>query len=97
MSKMSQLHAELMAQASELGFEDLGEAEMAGYEVDWDRQKLIPPEEAAHNTWVKERDKVLESIDNAIYHNLKLNDDKETYEQIVLRRARDFIKEQCHE
>lgn len=92
MSKISQLHAELMEQASELGFEDLGEAEMAGYEVDWDRQKLIPPEEAAHNAWVKERDEVLESIDNAIYHNRKLKDDKGTYEQTVLQMAKDFIK-----
>ena len=48
MSKMSQLHAELSEQASELGFESLGEAEQAGYGVDWENAKLLPPEDAAH-------------------------------------------------
>ena len=38
---MSQLHAELSEQASELGFESIGEAEQAGYGVDWENAKLI--------------------------------------------------------
>ena len=45
MSKMSQLHAELTEQAHELGFEDIGEAEQAGYGVDWENSKLIKLEE----------------------------------------------------
>lgn len=92
MSKMSQLHAELSEQAAELGFESLGEAEQAGYAIDYDRCKLVDGRELAHEAWLKERDEVLESIDNAIYHNRKLNDDKATYEQTVLQRAKDFIK-----
>lgn len=92
MSKMSQLHAELSEQAAELGFESIGEAEQAGYAIDYDRGKLVDGRELAHEAWLKERDEVLESIDNAIYHNRKLNGDKETYEQIVLQRAKDFIK-----
>lgn len=41
MSKISQLHAELTEKANELGFESIGEAEQAGYGVDWDNVKLI--------------------------------------------------------
>lgn len=92
MSKMSQLYAELSEQAAELGFESISEAEQAGYGVDWVRGKLVDGRELAHEAWLKERDKVLESIDNAIYHNRNLNDNKRTYEQIVLQMAKDFIK-----
>lgn len=92
MSKISQLHAELSQQAYELGFESIEEAEQAGYAIDYGRGKLVDSRELAHEAWLKERDEVLESIDNAIYHNRKLNDDKGTYEQTVLQRAKDFIK-----
>lgn len=63
MSKLSQLHAELSEQAYELGFESIGEAEQAGYGVDWENAKLIRMEdqqEQAHQAWLKERDEVLE-------------------------------------
>lgn len=56
---MSQLHAELSEQAYELGFESIGEAEQAGYGVDWERHKLIDPQEMAHREWVKDKDNVL--------------------------------------
>lgn len=59
---MSQLHAELSEQASELGFESLGEAEQAGYGVDWENAKLLPPEEAAHQAQLAERDKIVEEL-----------------------------------
>ena len=59
MSKMSQLHAELSEQASELGYESLGEAEQAGCEVDWENVKLIPPEEAAHRALLHERNRII--------------------------------------
>ena len=42
--------------------------------------------------WVKERNEVLKSIDNAIYHNRHMNDNKGSYEQIVLQRVKEFIK-----
>ena len=62
MSKLSQLHAELSEQAYDLGFESIGEAEQAGYGVDWENQKLIPPEEAAHQAQLAERDKIAEEL-----------------------------------
>lgn len=62
MSKMSQLHAELSEQAAHLGYESIGEAEQMGCEVDWENQKLIPPEEAAHNSILRERDEIIEDL-----------------------------------
>lgn len=89
MSKMSQLHAELSEQAMELGFEDLGEAEQAGYGVDWENHKLIPPEEVAHKAWLEERDEIIKSIDHLLlgYVEGGYKDKAE-----VLQRAIDFIK-----
>ena len=63
MSKMSMMHAELMEQCARLGFQDLGEAEQAGYGVDWQNAKLIKVEDEqdkAHEAWLKEREEVLE-------------------------------------
>lgn len=48
MSKISQLHAELSEQAYELGFESIGEAEQAGYGVDWENHRLIPDADKAY-------------------------------------------------
>ena len=62
MSKMSQLHAELSEQAADLGYESLGEAEQMGCEVDWEKRKLIPPEEAAHNSIMEEKEEILSDI-----------------------------------
>ena len=92
MSKMSQLHAELSEQAYELGFESLGEAEQAGYGVDWEKIKLIDPQEMAHREWVKQKDQIIQSLTNAIFHNRKLNNGKGTYEQIVMQEAINFIE-----
>ena len=69
MSKMSQLHAELSEQAYELGFESLGEAEQAGYGVDWENAKLIKVEdeqEKAHEAWLKEREEVVADLERLI-------------------------------
>lgn len=62
MSKMSELYRELSEQAYDMGYESLGEAEQMGCEVDWENQKLIPPEEAAHNAQLSERDKIVEEL-----------------------------------
>lgn len=62
MSKMSQLHAELSEQAYDLGYVSLEAAEAHGCEVDYENQKLIPPEEAAHNALLKEREKLIEKL-----------------------------------
>lgn len=99
MSKMDEFNLELQEQAEELGFETTEEALNAGYEVDMEamgqgvaRLCIDREQEQAHEAWLKERDGVIESLNNAIYHNYKLNNNKNTYEQIVMRRARDFIK-----
>lgn len=95
---------QLQESAEELGFGTIQQALDAGYHEVQDLVnntfKLEKVEDLtnrayreAHEAWEKERDEVLESIDNAIYHNRKLNDNKGTYEQIVLQRAKDFIRE----
>ena len=89
---MSQLHAELSEQAYELGFESLGEAEQAGYGVDWEKHKLIDPQEIAHREWAEDKDRIIQSLVNAIFHNRKLNNGKGTYEQTVMQEAINFIK-----
>lgn len=105
---MGQLHAELSEQVAELGFETVQDALNSGYTVDYGERKLVKSgslgcpdtdkclvkeQEEAHEAWLEERDSVIESLNNAIYHNKRLNDGKGTYEAIVMQRARDFIKE----
>lgn len=97
MSKLSQLHAELSEQAAELGFESLGEAEQAGYEVDWENSKLIKVEDEqykAHEAWLKERDEVLEEQAQLHEHLTVLG-----YDALAesVYRAIKFIREQCHD
>lgn len=92
MSKMSQLHAELTEQAYELGFESIGEAEQAGYGVDWENHKLIKVEDEqdkAHEAWVKERDEVLEEQKQLHDHLMELG-----YEALAesVYRAINFIR-----
>lgn len=90
MSKMSQLHAELMEQASELGFEDLGEAEQAGYGVDWENAMLIKiddEQDEAHKAWLKERDEVLKEL-ISVYNDIDIPRDLKKN----IKHAIDFIK-----
>lgn len=90
MSKMSMIHAELMEQCARLGFQDLGEAEQAGYGVDWQNAKLIKVEDEqdkAHEAWLKERDEVLEGL-NEMWAGAVQGG----YEQKILGRAIEFIK-----
>ena len=90
MSKMSMIHAELMEQCAELGFQDLGEAEQAGYGGDWQNAKLIKVEDEqdkAHEAWLKERDEVLEGLNEMCAGAVQGG-----YEQKILERAIDFIE-----
>lgn len=92
MSKLSQLYAELSEQASELGFESLGEAEQAGYGVDWENGKLIKVEDEldkAHEAWLKEQEIVLGGLMNLMVHKV--------YDHDIIERAYKFIKEECHD
>lgn len=90
MSKMSQLHAELTEQAYELGFESIGEAEQAGYGVDWENHKLIKVEdeqEKAHEAWLKERDEVLDGLDIVAHSDAVPFEHKE-----IVKQAIEFIR-----
>lgn len=94
MSKMSQLHAELSQQAYELGFESIGEAEQAGYGVDWDNAKLIKVEneqEQAHQAWLKERD--------ILCHELEMLVSDTPYQvyKETLTKAVNFLRKECHD
>lgn len=96
MSKMSQLHAELSQQANELGFESLGEAEQAGYGVDWENAKLVKVEdeqEQAHQAWLEERDGVLADLRLLLDKAIPLGD-QDTIK--AMERAIDFV-EGCHD
>lgn len=62
MSKMSELHRELSEQAYDMGYQSLGEAEQMGCGVDWENAKLLPPEEAAHNSILQERDEIIADL-----------------------------------
>lgn len=103
MSKMSQLHLTLDEQAVELGFEGLGEALMKGYDVDYEKGKLVrrglgysetveyltKEQQKAHEAWLKERDEVLGGLVNLMVHNV--------YDYDTVIKAYNFIKEQCHD
>lgn len=92
MSKMSDIHLDLTEQANELGFESIGEAEQAGYGVDWKNIKLIKVEDEqdkAHEAWLKEQQIVLGDLMNLMVHKV--------YDHDIIERAYKFIKEQCHD
>ena len=89
MSKMSMIHDELMGQCARLGFQDLGEAEQAGYGVDWQNARLIKVEDEqdkAHEAWLEERFKVLADLK----YLMKETDDDDTKD--ALKRAINFIE-----
>lgn len=96
MSKMSQLHAELSEQAYELGFESIGEAEQAGYGVDWEKHKLIDPQDLAHEAWLKEQKKVIEELKD-VRDNCIVEDNLSPFEMVKkINHAVRFIEE-CHD
>lgn len=110
---MSQLHAELTAQAADLGFKSIEDAEQHGYIVEYEGGRLVPTEELmkqAHEAWLEERDHALEILDlvadvlNEINDGLLKTGDKELVEAWSLmelsretRGIAKFIKEQCHD
>lgn len=94
MSKMSQLHAELMGQASELGFESLEEAEANGYKVDYTSKGwVLRPDvnrayEERYEEWEKEKQQVLDELTDVI------NDGELDWGEIVrkVEHAIEFIE-----
>lgn len=88
MSKMSQLHAELSEQASQLGFHNIEEAEINGYEVDYENATLVEGRELAHQNWLKRKEELLEQLRNLrdAYMGVENTED-------VLSKTIDFIEE----
>lgn len=96
MSKMSMLYDELMGQCARLGFQDLGEAEQAGYGVDWQNAKLIKVEDEqdkAHKAWLKEREEVLEELRNL--HEYFVEEDDLHYSIVVAKAIKLLEKGEC--
>lgn len=95
MSKMSQLHAELSEQAAELGFESIGEAEQAGYGVDWKNGKLIDPLTASHEAFIVTRDNLIDSLESYSKYSYDMccaSDIKDmTY---LMKRTAKFLREE---
>lgn len=101
MSKMSQLHLTLDEQAVELGFEGLGEALMKGYDVDYEKGKLVrrglgysetveylaKEQDKAHKAWLKEREEVLGEL-ISVYNDIDVPKDLKKY----IKHAIEFVK-----
>lgn len=96
MSKMSQLHAELSEQAYELGFESIGEAEQAGYGVDWENAKLVKLEdeqEKAHKAWLEEKEEILGRLKNLYDELVYIKTDEFNMEYLeTVKDAMEFIR-----
>lgn len=90
MSKMSDIHLDLTEQANELGFESIGEAEQAGYGVDWKNAKLIKVEDEqdkAHEAWLEEKQQVLNDLDIVAHSDTVPFEHKE-----IVKQAIEFIR-----
>ena len=93
MSKISQLHADLSEQATDLGYKTLEQALDDGWCVDYDEGRLykrIDVQEEAHAEWLKEREEVLKRLNN-LYDELVYIDMDDEYLATV-NDAIDFIK-----
>lgn len=101
MSKIGNVAMELEDKAAELGFESLQEALDAGCTVEYGsdgQSELVEPLVAAHRAWEKEKEEVIEGLENvSIFHNSELEKPGE-YEKddYAILRAIKFIKE-AHE
>ena len=91
MSKMSQIHAELSEQASDLGFESIADAEANGYHIAYygNTVKLMLDQnkahELAHKDWEKRKKEVIGDLMNLLIHQV--------FDHDIIKRAIDFIKE----
>ena len=97
---MSELHRELSEQAYDMGYQSLGEAEQMGCGVDWENARLLPPEEAAHQAQLAERDKIVEELitlrDDAADLTMGTGTHTDEWSKVALLadRAANYIKEE---
>lgn len=101
MSKMSQLHLTLDEQAVELGFEGLDEALLRGYDVDYEKGKLVrrglgysetveylaKEQDKAHEAWLEEKQQVLNDLDIVAHSDSVPFEHKE-----IVKQAIEFIR-----
>lgn len=100
MSKISQLHAELSEQAYMLGFESLGEAEQAGYGVDWENGKLVKVEDEqdkAHEAWLEEKNRMLFILKGVQDDIAEWLDNKDHPDIKGLGEVITFMEDYCHD
>lgn len=62
MSKMSQLHMELSEKACELGFQSIEDAQVHGYDVDYENRTLVDGRELAHRDWLERKEEILAKL-----------------------------------
>lgn len=93
MSAIGKINLELEEQAQELGFEGLEEAQEAGCVVEWheDSAELLDPLEAAHRAWEKEKQEILNVINNPEW--MAENMDYGDMIDFLLNRVAPFIQE----
>lgn len=92
MSKISQLHADLTGQAAQLGFHSIEEAEINGYEVDYEKGILVEGRDKAHKAWLEEKQQTLNDLDIVAHSDTVPFEHKE-----IVKQAYKFIREQCHD
>lgn len=86
MSKMSQLHAELSESAAELGFENIQQAEEAGFVPNWNTGRLEKKDwlNEAHADILKERDEIIEDLKKLVTRS--------EYDRRTKTRAIEFLR-----
>lgn len=86
MSKMSQLHAELSESAAELGFENIQQAEEAGFVPNWTTGRLEKKDwlNEAHADILKERDEIIEDLKKLVTRS--------EYDRRTKTRAIEFLR-----
>ena len=98
MSKMSQLHAELSEQATDLGYETLEQALNDGWCVDYDESRLykrIDIQEEAHAEWLKEKEIVLNDLRALLTKFVALanaGSKEAVHEEYIIEHAIEFIE-----
>lgn len=86
MSKMSQLHAELSESAADLGFENIQQAEEAGFVPNWNTGRLEKKDwlNEAHADILKERDEIIEDLKKLVTRS--------EYDRRTKTRAIEFLR-----
>lgn len=96
MSKMSQLHAEIMEQLAELGFETIQEAEANGYHITYTDNKVkvvCDMKKEMEKAYESRRKEILDKLDGVIAY-LKGDDDTDVAGYMIreLQDVEEYVK-----